>query len=62
LFINRTSVDPELLTVAKQSGFSDKQIGKAMDLTEIEAREMRTSLNIKPWVKQVSILAAKSFG
>ena len=55
----RENVDPELLTVAKQSGFSDKQIGKAMSLSENEAREMRTALNIKPWVKQIDTMAAE---
>ncbi|ELU17498.1 hypothetical protein CAPTEDRAFT_183040 [Capitella teleta] len=53
------SVDPELLNIAKQSGFSDKQIGQAMKMTESEARNMRTSLNIKPWVKQIDTMAAE---
>jgi carbamoyl-phosphate synthase (ammonia) len=56
---SKDSVDPELLTVAKQAGFSDKQIGKAMNVSESDVRDMRTSLNIKPWMKQIDTMAAE---
>ena len=42
-----------LLTEAKEAGFSDRQIGNAIGVTEKDVREKRIEANIKPWVKQV---------
>ncbi|KAL2302587.1 hypothetical protein Nmel_010016 [Mimus melanotis] len=33
-------------------GFSDKQIGKYLGLTEVQCRQLRLKKNIVPWVKQ----------
>ena len=43
----------ELVRWAKETGFSDRQIGHIYGMSEGEARDMRLQLNIKPWVKQV---------
>ena len=52
--IFRKNISNSLLSEAKEAGFSDKQIGKAMGVTEKEVRQKRIEANIKPWVKQVS--------
>uniref|UniRef100_A0A8C0EDG5 Carbamoyl phosphate synthase arginine-specific large chain n=1 Tax=Bubo bubo TaxID=30461 RepID=A0A8C0EDG5_BUBBB len=44
---------------AKQMGFSDKQIGKCLRLTEVQCRQLRLRKNIVPWVKQIDTLAAE---
>ncbi len=62
------SIDPELLTLAKQQGFSDFQIARAMDGTisghaageaSMEVRNRRKELGIIPVVKQIDTLAAE---
>ena len=53
MFPFRSHVEDEALLLAKQAGFSDKQIGKVFGVSEDQAREMRSKRNIKPWVKQV---------
>lgn len=47
------AVPEETLRRAKQIGFSDKQIGKCLRLTEVQCRQLRMEKNIVPWVKQV---------
>lgn len=47
------SISEESLRRAKQIGFSDKQIGKCLGVTEAQSRELRLKKNITPWVKQV---------
>lgn len=49
----RKNISNSLLTEAKEAGFSDKQIGKAIGVTEKDVRQKRIEANIKPWVKQV---------
>uniref|UniRef100_A0A8C8T1Q0 carbamoyl-phosphate synthase (ammonia) n=2 Tax=Pelusios castaneus TaxID=367368 RepID=A0A8C8T1Q0_9SAUR len=51
--LNSESIPEEILRRAKQIGFSDKQIGKCLGLTEAQTRELRLKKNIKPSVKQV---------
>lgn len=46
---------------AKEAGFSDKQIGKAIGVTEQDVRQKRIDANIKPWVKQVRKLSSCRF-
>ncbi len=62
------SIDPELLTLAKQQGFSDFQIARAMDGTisghaageaSMKVRNRRKELGIIPVVKQIDTLAAE---
>ena len=49
----RDAVSRDLLAIAKEAGFSDKQVGSSLGLTELEARGMREKQDLKPWVKQV---------
>ncbi|NXO14277.1 CPSM synthase, partial [Oriolus oriolus] len=51
--VNSKTVPEETLRRAKQMGFSDKQIGKCLRLTEVQCRQLRLRKNIVPWVKQV---------
>ncbi|NXW40757.1 CPSM synthase, partial [Nyctiprogne leucopyga] len=56
---NGETVPEETLRRAKQIGFSDKQIGKCLGLTEVQCRQLRLRKNIVPWVKQIDTLAAE---
>jgi carbamoyl-phosphate synthase large subunit/carbamoyl-phosphate synthase small subunit len=47
------------LLYAKQNGFSDCQIAKAIKSTEDDVRSLRVRHGITPWVKQVDTLAAE---
>lgn len=53
LFDPSKTIPEETLRRAKEMGFSDKQIGKCLRLTEVQCRELRLRKNIVPWVKQV---------
>ncbi|KAM6307660.1 carbamoyl-phosphate synthase [ammonia], mitochondrial [Aegotheles albertisi] len=57
--VNSETVPEETLRRAKQIGFSDKQIGKCLRLTEVQCRQLRLRRNIVPWVKQIDTLAAE---
>ncbi|NXM10999.1 CPSM synthase, partial [Ploceus nigricollis] len=57
--VNSKTIPEETLRRAKQMGFSDKQIGKCLGLTEVQCRELRLRKNIVPWVKQIDTLAAE---
>ncbi|XP_027533796.1 carbamoyl-phosphate synthase [ammonia], mitochondrial isoform X2 [Neopelma chrysocephalum] len=57
--VNSETVPEETLRRAKQMGFSDKQIGKCLRLTEAQCRQLRLRKNIVPWVKQIDTLAAE---
>ncbi|OWK54975.1 Carbamoyl-phosphate synthase [ammonia], mitochondrial [Lonchura striata] len=57
--MNSKTIPEETLRTAKQMGFSDKQIGKCLRLTEVQCRELRLGKNIVPWVKQIDTLAAE---
>ncbi|KAI1885288.1 hypothetical protein AGOR_G00218610 [Albula goreensis] len=54
-----STVTQDLLLKAKQDGFSDRQVGQVLGTTESEARQLRLSKNIRPWVKQIDTLAAE---
>ncbi|KAL0963732.1 hypothetical protein UPYG_G00310170 [Umbra pygmaea] len=56
---NSSTVSQALLLKAKQDGFSDRQVGQALGSCEGQARALRLSHNIKPWVKQIDTLAAE---
>ncbi|NXH03089.1 CPSM synthase, partial [Loxia leucoptera] len=56
---NSKTIPEETLRRAKQMGFSDKQIGKCLRLTEVQCRELRLRKEIVPWVKQIDTLAAE---
>ncbi|NXC07115.1 CPSM synthase, partial [Orthonyx spaldingii] len=57
--VNSKTVPEETLRKAKQMGFSDKQIGKCLRLTEVQCCQLRLRKNIVPWVKQIDTLAAE---
>ncbi|XP_064518016.1 carbamoyl-phosphate synthase [ammonia], mitochondrial isoform X2 [Pseudopipra pipra] len=57
--VNSETVPEETLRRAKQMGFSDKQIGKCLRLTEAQCHQLRLRKNIVPWVKQIDTLAAE---
>uniref|UniRef100_A0A8D0E6U4 Carbamoyl phosphate synthase arginine-specific large chain n=1 Tax=Salvator merianae TaxID=96440 RepID=A0A8D0E6U4_SALMN len=57
--LNSEFIPEESLRKAKQIGFSDKQIGKCLGVTEAQTREMRLKKNITPWVKQIDTLAGE---
>ncbi|NXD28503.1 CPSM synthase, partial [Spelaeornis formosus] len=57
--VNSKTIPEETLRRAKQMGFSDKQIGKCLSLTEVQCRQLRLRKNIVPWVKQIDTLAAE---
>ncbi|XP_051480062.1 carbamoyl-phosphate synthase [ammonia], mitochondrial isoform X1 [Apus apus] len=57
--LNSETVPEETLRRAKQIGFSDKQIGKCLKLTEVQCHQLRLRKNIVPWVKQIDTLAAE---
>jgi hypothetical protein len=48
-----------LLLQAKQSGFSDVQIGRLASVPELEVRKYRQQLGIRPLVKQIDTLGAE---
>ncbi|XP_076858406.1 carbamoyl-phosphate synthase [ammonia], mitochondrial [Brachyhypopomus gauderio] len=56
---NSSSVSGDLLLKAKQEGFSDRQIGRALGSSEGDVRTLRQTHNIRPWVKQIDTLAAE---
>ena len=45
--------------MAKQAGFSDRQVGALIGVSEDQARELRISKDVKPWVKQIDTMAAE---
>ncbi len=49
----------DLLHEAKQHGFSDLQISRALEKTEIQVRELRKAYGLMPCVKQIDTLAAE---
>ncbi len=53
------SLPDELLLEAKKKGFSDKQIAIFTSSSEVEVRERRRQLKIRPSVKQIDTLAAE---
>lgn len=54
-----SAVPDDLLIKAKQDGFSDRQMGQALGVSEAKSRQLRLERNVKPWVKQIDTLAAE---
>uniref|UniRef100_A0A8C9QSF9 Multifunctional protein CAD n=1 Tax=Scleropages formosus TaxID=113540 RepID=A0A8C9QSF9_SCLFO len=54
-----TVMPPEVLRMAKQLGFSDKQIALAIQSTELAVRKLRRDWKILPVVKQIDTVAAE---
>ncbi|KAH9275843.1 carbamoyl-phosphate synthase, large subunit [Batrachochytrium salamandrivorans] len=57
-FTPNTITDP-YLRCAKQIGFSDRQIAKAISTTELGVRKIRKERGITPFVKQIDTVAAE---
>jgi len=55
----RDGLDRELLVTAKQHGFSDRQVARAVSSTEDDIRALRHELELEPHVKQIDTLAAE---
>ncbi|NXU53477.1 CPSM synthase, partial [Turnix velox] len=53
------AVPEETLRRAKGLGFSDRQIGTCLGLSQGQCRQLRLARNIIPWVKQIDTLAAE---
>ncbi len=49
----------DLLLEAKQHGFSDQQLARALGLDELEVRRLRKDYGLNPRVKQIDTLAAE---
>jgi len=57
--LKESNLEAELLLEAKKLGFSDKQIGRAVEKEDMEIREIRKNKGILPVVKQIDTLAAE---
>ena len=57
--LKESNLETELLLEAKQLGFSDKQIGRAVEKDDMEIRQIRKNKGILPVVKQIDTLAAE---
>nr|NVI70384.1 rudimentary [Cucujiformia] len=57
--ITQKDLTREILIKSKQIGFSDKQIGQAVQSTEQAIRNIREDFNIKPFIKQIDTVAAE---
>jgi len=53
------NISPDILLQGKKLGFSDKQIAKHSESTELAIRNIRLEANIKPCVKQIDTVAAE---
>ncbi|GMK59115.1 hypothetical protein CspeluHIS016_0701300 [Cutaneotrichosporon spelunceum] len=53
------TIPSELLRNAKQLGFSDRQIAKAISSNELAVRRLRSDARISPFVKQIDTVAAE---
>ncbi|KAI0560717.1 Glutamine amidotransferase [Gracilaria domingensis] len=56
---NSSRIDDDMLINAKQLGFSDRQVAKLLDETELAVRKQRLSSDIRPCVKQIDTVAAE---
>jgi carbamoyl-phosphate synthase large subunit len=54
-----SKIDKQLMTEAKQNGFSDRQIGFLTNTDHIVVRKYRKELGVVPDVKQIDTLAAE---
>ena len=52
-------IDADIIRIAKQLGFSDRQIAYYLNLDEIQLRYLRKTFGIEPVIKQIDTLAAE---
>jgi carbamoyl-phosphate synthase/aspartate carbamoyltransferase/dihydroorotase len=57
--LEKHQFDKTLLIKAKKTGFSDLQIAKITQSTEIAIRNLRSEYNIKPWFKLIDTVAGE---
>lgn len=57
--IKEQALNNDLLLQAKKMGFSDKAIGKLVDVAEKDIREIRIQATILPYIKQIDTLAGE---
>ena len=57
--LKESKIESNLLLKAKKLGFSDRQIGRASGIDEMEIRQTRKKQGIVPSVKQIDSLAAE---
>jgi carbamoyl-phosphate synthase large subunit len=57
--LRKSSLDLDLIKEAKKSGFSDRQIGRCLELDEFKFRDIRLKFGIKPFIKQIDTLSAE---
>ncbi|EGG23846.1 dihydroorotase [Cavenderia fasciculata] len=57
--MNSGELPRNVMLYAKQQGFSDKQIGRAIGTTELAVREMRKKMDIIPFIKHIDTVAAE---
>ena len=57
--LRKSNFDEDVIREAKKIGFSDKQIGRCLDLDELKLRSLRQRFGIKPVIKQIDTLAAE---
>lgn len=55
----KSTVGIDELILAKELGFSDRQIAKLIDDTELAVRKLRVDRDIRPCVKQIDTVAAE---
>jgi carbamoyl-phosphate synthase/aspartate carbamoyltransferase len=57
--VDHISIPRSYMNKAKQIGFSDRQIAKALSNTELAIRKVRKEMKITPFVKQIDTVAAE---
>ena len=58
-FLFTQDLPRDLLLESKQLGFSDKQIARCVNSTELAIRDLRITLDIHPYIKQIDTVAAE---
>ncbi|XP_072032116.1 carbamoyl-phosphate synthase [ammonia], mitochondrial-like isoform X3 [Amphiura filiformis] len=56
---DKENLSYDLLKEAKETGYSDRQIGAKIGVDETDARKIRLEHDIMPWVKQIDTMAAE---
>jgi carbamoyl-phosphate synthase large subunit len=57
--LRKSNFDVSLISEAKKLGFSDKQIGRCLNLEEHQVRNLRKKFGIAPVIKQIDTLAGE---
>jgi carbamoyl-phosphate synthase large subunit len=57
--LKQKPLDKTLMRKAKHLGFSDKQIGRAIQKEDLEVRKIRKDMGVLPVIKQIDTLAAE---